>query len=157
MPDELRNVAADPGVEAPSAVVRLIGIRSAELSVDEAISAVRDPRAGGIAVFIGTVRDTDEGRGVVALDYEAHPLAEQFLQDVAGEIAGRHAVFGLAAVHRTGSLRVGDIAVVTAASAAHRDQAFAAAREFIDVLKDRVPIWKRQWFADGTSSWVGSP
>jgi molybdopterin synthase catalytic subunit len=137
-------------------VVRLIAVREAELSVDEARAAVADPGAGGIALFAGAVRDIDHDRGVTALAYSAHPSAESELRRVAEMIAEKFPVLGIAAVHRVGDLEVGDLAVVVAVACPHRAEAFDACRALIDELKASVPIWKHQRFADGSSEWVGS-
>jgi molybdopterin synthase catalytic subunit len=137
--------------------IRLLDLRESPLSVDEVLAAVADPGAGGTAVFIGSVRDDDAGRGVTALGYSAHPIATQTLRDVAEKVAQAHPQVLLAAVHRVGDLAVGDLAVVVAAASAHRAEAFAAARALIDDLKAEVPIWKHQRFADGTQEWVGAP
>lgn len=137
-------------------VVRLIDVRDVALDVGEVLAAVEDPAAGGVNLFVGAVRDHDHGRGVVRLEYSAHPTALDRLGEVAAEVAAEFEAIAVAAVHRTGVLAVGDLAVVTAVSAAHRDQAFAASRALIDRLKERVPIWKHQLFADGTDEWVGS-
>jgi len=137
--------------------VRLVDIRDTDLSVDEVLAAVRDPRAGGLAFFVGAVRDTDEGKGVQTLDYEAHPSALDELWSVMQKVAAAHDVVALAAVHRIGHLEVGDTAVIVAASAVHRAEAFAAARALIDELKETVPIWKKQRYEDGSTDWVGSP
>jgi molybdopterin synthase catalytic subunit len=118
---------------------------------------VSDPGAGGTCVFVGTVRDVDGGRGVHELDYTAHPSVDDVLRDVADDVVGAFPIRALAAVHRVGDLAVGDIAVVVAASAPHRGEAFDACRRMIDELKKRVPIWKHQLFDDGTEEWVGSP
>lgn len=138
-------------------VVRLTAVRDAALSVDEVLAAVADDAAGGVVSFTGVVRSSDGGRDVSELEYSAHPGAEAALRAVADRIAAELPVIGLAAVHRTGLLAIGDVAVVVAASAAHRGQAFEAARRLIDDLKEQVPIWKRQLFADGAEEWVGSP
>ena len=138
-------------------VVRLLALRDTPLDVAEVLAAVDDPRAGGVVSFTGVVRDHDGGRGVQELEYEAHPGAELALRAVAERVAGDLPVHALAAVHRTGLLRVGDVAVVVAASASHRGQAFEAARRLIDDLKAEVPIWKRQVFDDGDQEWVGTP
>jgi molybdopterin synthase catalytic subunit len=138
-------------------VIRLAEIRGEPLSADEVIAAVSDPSAGGVVVFLGVVRDEDGGRGVRSLSYSAHPLAGDLLREVLDGVAGQHEVTALAATHRVGDLRVGDLATVVGASAAHRDQAFAAARDVIDRLKAAVPIWKHQVFDDGSQEWVGSP
>ena len=138
-------------------VVRLVALRETPLDVAEVLAAVEDPAAGGVVSFTGLVRDHDGGRGVTDLEYQAHPGAEAALRAVADRIAAELPVHALAAVHRTGLLAVGDIAVVVAASAAHRGQAFEAARRLIDDLKATVPIWKRQVFDDGEQEWVGTP
>jgi len=138
-------------------VVRLIAVRESELSLDEVRAAVADPAAGGIALFAGAVRDTDQDRGVTGLSYSAHPSAEAELRRVAEVIAEKYPVIGIAAVHRVGDLAIGDLAVVLAVSCAHRAEAFDACRDLIDILKASVPIWKHQRFDDGTAEWVGTP
>jgi molybdopterin synthase catalytic subunit len=138
-------------------VVRLIDVRTAELSVDEVRAAVADPAAGGIALFAGAVRDSDDDRQVTGLSYSAHPSAAGELRRVAEVIAEKFKVTGIAAVHRFGDLAIGDLAVVVAVSCPHRADALDACRELIDELKATVPIWKHQRFADGASEWVGSP
>jgi molybdopterin synthase catalytic subunit len=110
-----------------------------------------------VTVFVGAVRDHDDDRSVVALGYSAHPSAEVELRRVADRVVATYPVYGLAAVHRTGELVIGDLAVVVAVSCAHRGEAFDAAELLIDTLKDEVPIWKHQRFSDGTEEWVGSP
>ena len=137
-------------------VVRLIAVRDSELSVDEVRAAVADPRAGGLALFAGAVRDNDHDRDVAALSYSAHPSAEAELRRVAEVIAEKFAVVGIAAVHRVGDLEIGDLAVVVAVACPHRAEAFDACRALIDLLKASVPIWKHQRFAEGDSEWVGS-
>ena len=136
--------------------IRLLDIRDSALSSDEVLAAITDPAAGGIALFIGTVRNHDHDRPVDELSYEAHPDALQHLRKVAERVCGNPAVIALAAVHRTGVLEIGDAAVIVAVAAAHRDVAFAACRQLIDDLKAEVPIWKHQHFTDGASEWVGA-
>jgi molybdopterin synthase catalytic subunit len=137
--------------------LRLLAIRAEPLSVDEVWAAVRDDAAGGTALFVGTVRDHDSGKAVARLGYTAHPTAEQRMREVAESVAGRWPVTAVAAVHRVGDLALGDVAVVVAVSCPHRGEAFEAARALIDELKETVPIWKQQVFADGTQEWVGTP
>ncbi|MCW2750319.1 MAG: hypothetical protein JWR83_1429 [Aeromicrobium sp.] len=134
--------------------VRLLDIRDTALSLDEVYSAVADPSAGGICLFIGTVRDHDEGAAVSALGYSSHPTALDNLRVVADRIAAECDIVALAAVHRIGELTIGDIAVVVAAAAAHRADAFEACRRLIDELKTDVPVWKHQTFTSGDSAWV---
>ena len=107
-------------------------------------------------MFIGTVRDHDHGRAVAQLSYTAHPSGAEHLRRCAEKVAARFPVRALAAVHRTGDLEIGDLAVVVAASSDHRDEAFAACRALIEDLKATVPVWKRQQFAEGESEWVNS-
>ena len=140
-----------------SAVVRQARVLDAALSVDRTMSAVTDPRVGGIALFVGVVRDADQGRGVVSLDYTQHPSAEQALQTCADRVAAAHDVLTVAVEHRVGHLVVGDLAVVVAVGAVHRTEALEACRQLIDDLKAEVPIWKEQQFTSGESSWVGLP
>jgi len=135
-------------------VIRLAELREQPLSVDEVRAAVSDPAAGGTALFLGTVRDHDAGRPVTGLSYTAHPSAEAELRRVAEKVAASHGALAMAALHRVGDLRVGDLAVIVGASCPHRAEAFAACRAMIDELKRSVPIWKRQQFADGDSEWV---
>jgi molybdopterin synthase catalytic subunit len=137
--------------------VRLVAVRDQPLDVAEVTAAVADASAGGLNVFVGAVRDHDGAHDVRRLEYSAHPTAEQRLAEVAAEVAEEFDVVAVAAVHRVGVLEVGDLAVVSAVSAAHRGTAFEASRALIDRLKQRVPIWKHQVFADGSEEWVDTP
>jgi molybdopterin synthase catalytic subunit len=137
-------------------VIRLAELRDEPLSVDEVLRAVRHPAAGGIALFTGVVRDHDQGRAVTRLSYSAHPSAAAELRRAAEKVAAGFDVRALAAVHRTGELDIGEIAVVVAAACVHRGEAFDACRALIDELKATVPIWKHQEFGDGGSEWVNS-
>ena len=136
--------------------IRLAEIRGTALSVDEVLSAVSDPVAGGISLFVGTVRDHDHGEDVVRLSYSAHPSAEAELRRVADKVAASYSVTAIAAVHRVGDLDVGDLAVVVAVSCPHRGEAFDACRALIEELKASVPIWKHQQYVGGHSDWVNS-
>jgi len=136
--------------------IRLLALRDSPLLLDEVYAAVGDSAAGGIAVFVGTVRNHDGGRSVVSLEYSAHPTAGRELRRVAEKVAADFPVLALAAVHRVGVLAIGDPAVVVAVSCPHRAEAFEACHRLIDDLKHEVPIWKHQVFADGEEEWVGS-
>ena len=140
----------------PAEVV-LAEIREAPLSVDEALAAVQHPRCGAVSLFVGVVRDHDHGEEVAGLDYSAHPSAADELARVCREVATRHTLAKVAAVHRSGRLEVGDLAVVAAVSAPHRAQAIEACRDLIDTFKATVPIWKHREFTDGTDEWVWLP
>jgi len=125
--------------------------------VAEVVAAVDDEASGGVNVFVGRVRDHDGGRGVSGLGYSAHPSALERLREVCEAVAAEHGVPAVAAVHRTGALAVGDLAVVVATASGHRGETFAATRALIDRLKAEVPIWKHQLFTDGDEEWVGTP
>ncbi|HEY9251420.1 MAG TPA: molybdenum cofactor biosynthesis protein MoaE [Nocardioides sp.] len=143
--------------EPKNGAVKLLDIRETPLDVTEVLAALDDDASGGVTLFVGRVRDHDGGKSVTGLDYQAHPTALARLADVAEKVAADHGVAGLAAVHRTGHLDIGDIAVIVATASGHRGEAFAASRDLIDTLKAEVPIWKHQVFTDGTDEWVGAP
>jgi molybdopterin synthase catalytic subunit len=129
-------------------------VRGTALSVDEALAAVRGPDAGGVVVFLGTVRDHSRGKRVRHLEYEAYPeMAEAKLGEIAARLEAAHRPLRLALHHRVGDLAIGDIAVIVAAAAPHRDAAFVAARAAIDELKRVVPIWKKEYTDDG-AIWI---
>ncbi len=138
-------------------MVRLVELREEPLDVSEVVAALDDDTSGGLTLFVGRVRDHDHGQGVDGLDYSAHPSALDRMRDVCRRVAEDHDVTGVAAVHRVGTLAIGDVAVVVATTAAHRAEAFVASRALIDTLKAEVPIWKHQRFTDGTEEWVGAP
>ena len=132
-----------------------VEIREDALRVDEVVAQVMRPGAGGVDVFVGCVRDENDDRPVVLLEYEAYlPMALAEMKRIAEEIEASMKDVRLAAAHRVGALRVGDAAVICAASAPHRAEAFAACRALIDEIKHRVPIWKREHGPDG-AYWVG--
>jgi molybdopterin synthase catalytic subunit len=155
-------MGTDTGFEIVHAVL------SAEpISVDEAIAAVESDTAGAVVSFSGVVRNHDGGKPVQRLSYSAHPTAHQVMADVvAGLVAEQAAAAGTGggqsqpvriwAAHRIGMLEIGDPALVCAVSAAHRGQAFEVCSELVDRIKAQVPIWKEQFFTDGTVEWVGA-
>jgi len=133
----------------------LFCVRDSTLEPSEAIAAVSAPDIGGIDVFLGAVRNHNDGRAVTRLEYHAYvSMAEKEMARIAEEIAREIPGVRLAALHRIGALGVGDLAVVCAAGAAHRGEAFQACRALIDRIKHRVPIWKREHGPDGPY-WVG--
>jgi molybdopterin synthase catalytic subunit len=140
-----------------SSAVRLVDLRETPLDVAEVVAALDDDASGGLTLFVGRVRDHDGGKDVDGLDYSAHPTALDTMRAVCERVAAEYDVHGVAAVHRIGTLAIGDIAVVVATTAAHRGTAFDASRALIDTLKAEVPIWKHQRFADGSDEWVGTP
>ncbi len=117
--------------------------------------ALLDPRAGAFASFEGWVRNHHDGRAVDGLYYEAYPaLAEREGNAVLAEARSRFAIVDACCVHRHGELAIGELAVWVGVSAAHRDAAFDACRYIIDEVKARVPIWKRERYADGEAGWL---
>ncbi|WP_435006886.1 molybdenum cofactor biosynthesis protein MoaE [Tundrisphaera lichenicola] len=121
---------------------------------------VRSDQAGAVCSFLGTVREMTGERRTASLDYEAYPeMALKTLGELEAQARRRWPVIELAIVHRLGHLELGEISVAVAVSCPHRDQSFEACRWLIDTLKEVVPIWKKEVWADGTEEWVhpGSP
>jgi molybdopterin synthase catalytic subunit len=116
---------------------------------------VRRPNCGAVVLFLGTVRDLTGDRLTVALDYEAYPgMAEKKMAEIEADARARWPVGEIAMIHRLGHLEIGDISVAVAVSCPHRAQAFEACRHAIDRLKELVPIWKKENWADGSTEWV---
>ncbi len=133
----------------------LTGIRHEPLDPGEPVAAVTDDAAGAVVTFLGAVRNHHQGQPVTRLDYKAYErMAESELAAIAREIEAELVGVRVACLHRVGTLAVGDLAVVCAASAAHRAEAFTACRELIERVKTRLPIWKREHGPDGPY-WVG--
>ena len=135
----------------------LCEISTEPLSADAHQAAVAGPASGAVVVFSGVVRDHDHGRSVVSLEYVGHPSAAEVLWACRAEILADPLVHAVAVSHRIGALQVGDAALVAAVSAGHRAEAFAACERLVDLVKTRLPIWKRQVFPDGTDEWVNCP
>jgi len=118
------------------------------------LSEARRDGDGGLTLFVGVVRDNADGRAVEAMEYEAYePMAEKEMERIEGDLSIRFPDVRLVMRHRIGRLAVGEVAVVVAASAPHREEAFAACRAGIEEIKARVPVWKREW-GPGGSVWV---
>jgi molybdopterin synthase catalytic subunit len=133
----------------------LFEVTSDELSVDSLVAAVLTGGDGAVVTFVGTVRDNHHNRKVLALEYEAYgTMAESEMQRIGIEMIERHSLHGIAMRHRTGKLAVGETSVIIAVSAPHRQAAFAACSEALDMLKATVPVWKKEYFEDG-EVWVG--
>lgn len=119
------------------------------------VASVVDGGVGAVATFLGTVRNLNDGRAVTGIDYEAYqPMAEREMRAIADEVMSRWPGLRVAIVHRVGTLQVGDISVAIACAHARRAPSADAMREAIEALKVRVPIWKREHYADGDRSWV---
>lgn len=154
------------GTEAVFEVVNAI-LSAEPISVDQAIAAVESDTAGAVVSFSGVVRNHDGGKPVERLSYSAHPTAHKVMADVVARLAEEQAAGNgdggvppqpvrIWAAHRIGMLEIGDPALVCAVSAAHRGQAFAVCSELVDRIKEQVPVWKEQFFTDGTVEWVGA-
>jgi molybdopterin synthase catalytic subunit len=130
-------------------------LTSEPIGLGPLLDSVQSPARGGVTSFLGTVRDHHGGRLVLRLDYSAYgPMAEAEIARIVAEAESRWDV-GVAVQHRIGALQIGDVAVAIAVASGHRDEAFVACRYVIEELKRRVPIWKKEYFADGTVDWVG--
>src|ERR1700704_1708709 len=148
------EVALIPPVSGGAMAVAPIVVSASPLWVDDALAAVRESSFGGIVVFLGTVRDRSRDKRVTHLEYEAYiEMAEAKMREIALRLEAKHAPLRLVMHHRVGDLAIGDIAVIVAAGAPHRDAAFTAARAAIDELKTIVPLWKKEHSDDG-AVWV---
>lgn len=139
-----------------TAVVR-VAVTDASIDLTEHEALVAHEAAGAVVSFAGVVRDHDGGRGVTRLEYSAHPSAHDVLAEVAAEVArSAQGVRAIAVSHRVGALAIGDAALVAAVAADHRRAAFETCALLVDTVKERLPVWKHQFFADGSEEWVGS-
>lgn len=163
--DARRSVAQPPltregrrhGTESSPPEDRVIHTELSEDPLDPARAhqEVWDTTAGAVVDFAGIVRDHDSGESVQRLSYTAHPEARSALAAVARRLAEEHPSVRIWAAHRVGDLHIGDHALVAAVASAHRAEAFAVCAELIEQIKAEVPIWKEQFFSDGTREWVG--
>ncbi|MHA7653814.1 molybdenum cofactor biosynthesis protein MoaE [Mycobacterium sp. ML4] len=127
------------------------------ISLAEHEALVSHRSAGAVVGFVGMIRDHDGGRHVMRLEYTAHPSAPEVFAEVVAEVAGRaDGVRAVAASHRVGVLGIGEAALVAAVAADHRHAAFITCERLVDVIKERLPVWKHQFFDDGSEEWVGS-
>lgn len=126
------------------------------IDLNELVAYVTGPEAGAIATFIGTTRNHNEGRRVIALDYEAYPeMAEKELARIGADAAKTWQISRMAIVHRLGPVQIGEASVVIAVSSPHREAAFAASRFAIEEIKKTVPIWKKEVY-EGGEVWIGT-
>jgi len=133
----------------------MVEITEAPLDHAELVERVRDVNAGAVCSFLGTVREMTGDRRTTELEYEAYPeMAARELEKLEAEARGRWPLIHVILAHRVGRLDLGDVSVVVAVSSPHRADAFEACRWLIDTLKERVPIWKRERWADGRQEWI---
>ena len=126
------------------------------IDLGELVRYVTDPEAGAIATFIGTTRNNNDGRKVIALDYEAYPeMSEKELARIGSDANKQWPICRMAIVHRLGPVQIGEASVIIVVSSAHRDAAFAASRFAIEEIKKTVPIWKKEIF-EGGEVWIGT-
>lgn len=130
-------------------------IQDRALSLDDFDAIQAFPECGGIGVFIGTVRNHHEGKAVKALKYTAYaPVAEKMIRQIEQQIQQKYAVSYVRVIHRVGALDIGEKAIIAIAYAAHRREAFAACEEAVERVKHEVPVWKEEFYQDGTSQYV---
>ena len=133
----------------------MIELTTEPIDTNRVLAAAGSPAAGAVVLFLGTVRAVTEGRETAALDYECYPeMAERKLAELESSARARWPVINCVLVHRLGRLEPGEVSVAVAVSTPHRAEAFAAGQWLIDSLKQVVPIWKKENFADGTTEWV---
>ncbi|WP_373060771.1 molybdenum cofactor biosynthesis protein MoaE [Gemmatimonas sp.] len=139
----------------PERDVLHVAIVSAPIDVGALLSRAQAPGVGAVSMFLGTVRDLNDGRPVSGMEYEAYgPMAESELRAIAEETCGRIAGLRLVVEHRVGTLEIGEASVAIVAAHAHRAQAMDGARDVIEALKRRVPIWKREHYLSGDREWL---
>jgi molybdopterin synthase catalytic subunit len=132
-----------------------IELTSDPIDCGRVLDSVRTTQAGAVVLFLGTVREFTHGKQTVHLEYDAYrPMAETKLRELAEEAAARWPILRATIVHRLGPVALGDVSVAVAVSSPHRPDAFEAGRHLIDRLKEVVPIWKQENWADGASEWV---
>ena len=127
-----------------------------KISVDFLAESLKTNKAGAVVSFSGDVRDKDSGKQVTSLTYEIHPTAQSVIEEITHRIAAKHDVVGVAVAHRYGEIAIGETAFAVVVTAVHRGPAFAACEEIVSTVKEELPIWKYQVFADGTNEWVNS-
>jgi len=132
-------------------------VTTEDIDTDALLAAVSDDRAGAVVSFSGVVRNHDHGKAVTGIEYVGHPSADDVMREVLAEFADREGVHAIAAQHRIGHLGIGGVALYVAVAASHRAQAFGCASDFVDRVKEKLPIWKKQFLVDGTHEWSQCP
>lgn len=142
-------------MNAPAVGGAHVAVVTGPISLDALMGRVQGPGTGALALFLGTVRNSNDGRAVRGMDYEAYgPMAEAELGRIVAETMAEVPGVALAVEHRVGTLAIGDVSVAVVAGHPHRAPAFEAARRVIEELKRRVPIWKREHYAEGDWEWL---
>ena len=136
------------------AIVHLSEITETPIDAEAVKALVSDSTTGAVVLFSGDVRDHDHGRAVISLTYECHPSSQEVLAALVNDFAARSQITSIAAVHRIGDIPIGEAALVVAVGRSHRGDAFAAVGSLVDVIKEKLPVWKHQFFSDGSDEWV---
>ena len=136
------------------AIVHLSKITEAPINAEAVKALVSDSTTGAVVLFSGDVRDHDHGRAVISLTYECHPSSQEVLAALVNDFAARSQITSIAAVHRIGDIPIGEAALVVAVGSSHRGDAFTATGALVDVIKEKLPVWKHQFFSDGSDEWV---
>jgi len=140
----------------PAAVVDLPVLTESPLDLPYILSLAHHPKAGGVVLFSGEIRDHSKGKTVQWLEYEAEPLmAQKLISEIVAAAKEKWGLYAAYCQHRTGKLEIGESAVVVVTAHAHRSESYAANKYIIDRVKHEVPIWKNEFFTDGTSDWGG--
>lgn len=138
-------------------MIHFAGVTSEDVNTDALLASVSDEKAGAVVSFAGVVRNHDHGKAVTGIEYVGHPSSDQVMREVVEEFVGREGVHAIAAQHRVGNLGIGGVALFVAVAASHRHQAFTCASDLVDRVKEMLPIWKKQFLADGTHEWSACP
>lgn len=156
--EELGDAVADR-TSTPGSDGGVVDAAVTETDIDTVAltTAVTDARAGAVVTFCGVVRNHDHGRSVTGIDYVAHPSAQPVLERIATEFVARDGIHALAVRHRVGHLGIGGIALFAAIASSHRQEGFACAADLVDRIKAELPIWKKQFFTDGSHEWSQCP
>ncbi len=140
-----------------TARIAVADVTTEDVDCEALLASVGDDRAGAVVTFAGVVRNHDHGKSVTGIEYVGHPSAADVMREVAEEFARREGVHAIAAQHRVGMLGIGGVALYVAVAASHRRQAFECASDLVDTVKERLPIWKKQYLSDGSHEWSQCP
>ncbi len=133
------------------------GVTASPIDTDALREAVGDDRAGAVVTFAGVVRNHDHGAAVTGIEYVGHPQADALLKQIVADISAREGVHAVVAQHRVGHLDIGGVALFVAVATSHRREGFEAASDLVERVKEELPIWKKQFFTDGSHEWSQCP